>query len=67
MARYMEAICRVYVEYREGRWWAGWESLNDEREFRFVDVPMEEGKQDAEDNKEQSDNPETPLDDNNGF
>lgn len=41
--------------------------LNDEREFRFVEVPTEEGKQDAEDNKEQSDNPETPLDDNNGF
>ena len=41
--------------------------LNDEREFRFVEVPTEEGKQDAEDNKETSDNPETPLDDNNGF
>jgi hypothetical protein len=41
--------------------------LNDEREFRFVEVPTEEGKQDAEDNKEPSDNPETPLDDNNGF
>ena len=41
--------------------------LNDEREFRFVEVPTEEGKQDAEYNKESSDNPETPLDDSNGF
>lgn len=41
--------------------------LNDKREFRFVEVPTEEGKQDAEDNKEPSDNPETPLEDNNGF
>ncbi len=41
--------------------------LNDEREFRFVEVPTEDGKQDAEDNKEPSDNPETTLDDDNGF
>ena len=34
---------------------------------QFILHPPEEGKQDAEDNKEPSDNPETPLYDNNGF
>lgn len=43
--------------------------LNDEREFRFVEVPTEEGKQDADDNGEQTNNSgnETPLNDNDVF
>ena len=41
--------------------------LKEEREFRFVEIPTEEGKQDADDNGEQTNSSETPLDDNNGF
>ena len=35
--------------------------LNDEREFRFVEVPMDEGKQDAESNEEHTNNSEGSL------
>lgn len=36
--------------------------LNDEKEFRFVEVPTKDGKQDAE----EDDNNTTPPDDNGG-
>ena len=43
--------------------------LNDEREFRFVEVPTDEGKQDADNNEEPTNNSgnENPLNDNDGF
>ena len=43
--------------------------LNDEPEFRFVEVPTDEGKQDTDDNEEPTNDSgnETSLNDNDGF